>query len=350
MGNAFVAATPTSAPAADPGSKGPVMLVAVAAGVLLLVAAGVSVRMLGDRTPSFAGAQSQSSTLAVVATSATTTPTAGDAGTDVRVEATITGGQRTSNAVVVDSATMVTTMAAVAGATKLAALLPDGRRLTAKLLGKDARSGIAVVSITGGRLHAASTGSAVRLRSGERLWMAGESDPGTISALGRNTTSPDGSKLRHVIRLEVDERKAREGMALVDGTGIVVALCTWDAKGDVVGIPIDLATSAARSLRDNGGRLVLPWIGVNGRDVKPNRDAGVPYGGALLTAVDEGGPAATAGLSPGDIVLSLAKTRVSSISALVLAARSSDAGDTVPISLLRGGEPLELDLTLGRLP
>ena len=212
----------------------------------------------------------------------------GEAGTDVRVEATIAGGQRTSNAVVVDSSTMVTTMAAVAGATKLAALLPDGRRLTAKLLGKDARSGVAVISITGGRLHAASTGSAVPLRKGERLWMAGEGDPGTISDLGRNTTSPDGSKLRHVIRLDVDERKAREGMALVDGDGAVVALCTWDAKGDVVGIPIDLATSAARSLRDNGGRLVLPWIGVTGRDVEPDRKAGVPYGAALLTAVDDG--------------------------------------------------------------
>ena len=268
----------------------------------------------------------------------------------MRVEATIAGGQRTSNAVVVDSSTMVTTMAAVAGATKLAALLPDGRRLRARLLGKDARSGIAVLSIAGGRLHAASTGSAVPLRSGERLWMAGEGDPGTIAALGRTTTSPDGSKLRHVIRLDVDERKAREGMALVDGTGAVVAVCTWDAKGDVVGIPIDLATSAARSLRDNGGRLVLPWIGVTGRDVEPNRKAGVPYGAALLTGVDEGGPAATAGLVPGDLVLSLAETRVSSISALVLAARSFDTGDTVAISLLRGGEPLELHLTLGRLP
>ncbi len=281
---------------------------------------------------------------------ATTTPTVGEAGTDVRVEATIAGGQRTSHAVVVNSSTMVTTMAAVAGATRLAALLPDGRRLTAKLLGKDARSGVAVISITGGRLHAASTGSAVPLRKGERLWMAGEGDPGTISALGRNTTSPDGSKLRHVIRLDVDERKAREGMALVDGGGAVVALCTWDAKGDVVGIPIDLATSAARSLRDNGGRLVLPWIGVTGRDVEPDRKAGVPYGAALLTAVDEGGPAATAGLAPGDVVLSLAETRVSSISALVLAARSFDTGDTVTISLLRAGEPLQLSLTLGRLP
>ena len=128
IGNPFVPATTTSPPAADPGSKGPVMLVAVAAGVLLLVATGVSVRMLGDRTPPFAGAQSVATTVAVVGTSLTTTPIAGDAGTDVRVEATIVGGQRTSNAVVVDSSTMVTTMAAVAGATKLAALLPDGHR------------------------------------------------------------------------------------------------------------------------------------------------------------------------------------------------------------------------------
>ena len=49
-------------------------------------------------------------------------------------------------------------------------------------------------------------------------------------------------------------------------------------------------------------------------------------------------------------MLSLAETRVSSISALVLAARSFDTGDTVTISLLRAGEPLQLSLTLGRLP
>ena len=146
---------------------------------------------------------------------------------------------------------MVTTMAAVAGATKLAALLPDGRRLAARLLGKDARSGIAVlVSIAGGRLHAASTGSAVPLRSGETaLDGRRRAIAGTIKSLGRTPPRPTGSEAPSVIRLDVDERKAREGMALVDGKGAVVAVCTWDAKGDVVGIPIDLATSAARSLR-----------------------------------------------------------------------------------------------------
>ncbi len=52
LGNAFVAATPTSDPVGDTTARGPVVLVAVAAGVLMLVvAAGVSVRVLGDRTP-----------------------------------------------------------------------------------------------------------------------------------------------------------------------------------------------------------------------------------------------------------------------------------------------------------
>jgi serine protease Do/serine protease DegQ len=307
--------------------------------------------MLGDDTPRFAAAQSVETAVSVVATSTATTALAPrEVGTDVRVEATTSDGTRTSNAVVIDRTTLVTTMAAVAGASKLTALLPDGRRLRAKLLGKDARSSIAVLDISGGELVAATTGTAVPLHSGEKLWMSGQGAPGTITGLGRNTTSPDGSKLRHVIRLDLDQRKAREGMALLDDEGTVVALCTRDAKGDVIGIPIDLATSAAHSLRTHRGKLVLPWIGVTGRDVEPDSASGLPHGGALLTAVDVGGPAESAGLEPGDVVVALHGTSVSSISALVLAARSFQSGDTVTVSLLRDDQLLRLPLVLGRLP
>jgi S1-C subfamily serine protease len=174
--------------------------------------------------------------------------------------------------------------------------------------------------------------------------MAGYEEAGRITALGRHAKVPDGTRLHHVIRLDVDQMNAKEGRPLVDEDGAVIGLCTRDAGGDVVGIPIDLATSAARSLRAHD-RLVLPWLGINGRDADPGRDW--PSGGAMLTAVK--GPAAEAGLQPGDVVVALGRSQISSISSLVLAARAYDVGQSVSVGLVRDGNRMTITLTLGEL-
>ncbi len=328
-------------------SRRPLVVAAVAAGLLVVGATGASVRYITNSAPTLA-AGTLDTAVSVVSTSV---PPDDDPvpGTGVTLVASVAGGERRSRAVAVDDATLVTTMGAVAGSTALAVILLDGRRLEASLLGLDKAAGVAVVAVAAGGIAPDATGSAVPIVTGTQLWMAGEDEPGRVTGTGRHTTAPDGTRLNHMLRLDVEEMKAREGQALVDRTGTVVALCTRDAKGDVVGIPIDLATSAAHSLRAHQ-RLVLPWIGVTGRDAAPDEDAGWPHGGAMLTGVKSGGPADAAGLEAGDVVVSLGGTKVASISALVLAARAHDAGDAVDIAFVRDDEAQTLSLTLGELP
>jgi S1-C subfamily serine protease len=315
----------------------------VAAGALLVGATAVSLSFLSDRTPRVA-ADVAASSLSVTA-GATSTTSDDDVTVGASIVADIDGGERASWGVIVDRQTLVTTVAAIAGSTGVAVRLADGRRLAASVLGTDEASGLAVLGLDEGGLEPDTMGTAVALHPGDPVWMAGHEVEGRITAMGRHAKAPDGTRLHHVIRLEVDQMKAKEGRPLVDEGGAVVGLCTRDAGGDVIGIPIDLATSAARSLRAHA-RLVLPWLGINGRDAEP--DAGWPSGGAMLTAVK--GPAAQAGLQAGDVVVALGRSPISSISSLVLAARAYDVGQSVPVGLVRDGMSMTITLTLGELP
>jgi S1-C subfamily serine protease len=93
--------------------------------------------------------------------------------------------------------------------------------------------------------------------------------------------------------------------------------------------------SAATSLR-TWHKLKLPWLGITGNDAQPDSDDGLPAGGG--------------GLQAGDIVIALGPAQVTSITALVLAARAYKVGDTVPVTLRRKDQTFTFHLTLGSLP
>jgi S1-C subfamily serine protease len=341
--------TPAPASATDQRAGSKTFALVAVAGLILVAATAVSIRFLSDRSPRFASARGVATTLgsstpAFATTAALAKPTAG-----LTLVATVRNIERRSQAVAVDEATLVTTVAAVTGSTALAALLPDGRRVTASLLGMDRDAGVAVVGLSSGTAAPDTMGTAVLLRAGDELWMAGHEEPGTITATGRHANLPDGTRIHHVIRLDFDDEKAKEGQALINRNGKVVGLCTRDATGAVVGIPIDLATSAATSFRTNK-KLVVPWLGVTGGDKAPDTDDGVPDGGALITSVSQGGPAQQAGLRAGDVVVAFGGMKISSISAFVLAARAHRIGEAVSVSVVRDGQPQALVLTLGEKP
>lgn len=349
LGNGGEAAAPAALPPPPPSrrSRRPVMVVAAVAGVLILGATGASIRAMTDTSPEGAARSTTTAPLSIVKTSTEAAPKGGAIGR-VSVIAQLASGDRTSGGVVFDQTTIVTTIAAVTGATALFVSLADGRRVLASLLGTDRNAGLAVLGVERTALAPADTHSAVGLRDGDELWMDGVGEPAHIAALGRHTKSADGSNLHHVMRLEDTGRWAHEGASLVDDDGEVVGLCTRDMKGDVIGIPIDLANSAARSLRANH-KLVLPLIGVTGSDADADATENLPHGGALLATVSPNGPAGQAGLRPKDVVVAINGIPVASISELVLAARAYDPGQAVPISLVRDGQPLQLTLTLGSL-
>ena len=276
------AQAPLPLPIAAPSrSKKPIVVAAAAAGVLLVAATGASIRLLSESTPRTANARELSTTLSDVSSTASgfaTTLARAKPVAGLTLLATVRTGVRQSQAVAVDQATLVTTMAAVTGSTALAALLPDGRRITGSLLGVDKDAGVAVVGLNASSADPDTTGTAVPLHTGDKVWMAGYESPGTITGTGRSMSLPDGTHIHHAFEVEFDTDKVKEGQALIDHDGKVVGLCTRDASGDVVGIPIDLARSAATSLRAHK-KLVLPYLGVTGGDQGPTRGPASPTAG-----------------------------------------------------------------------
>jgi S1-C subfamily serine protease len=261
----------------------------------------------------------------------------------LRLVATTPDGDRAAAAVAIDAqGTLVTSVAAVRDATVLVVVLPDGTAAAAEVMGIDGEAGAAVL-VVAAPTTPARAGKAGRLVVGDQVataWPARTT--GTVQDLGVDASARSGQTMRHLLALEAPDAAAfAEGEALLDGSGSVVGLCTRDADGRLLAVPIELARSAARSWRQEG-RLVIPWIGVGGRDADG--------GGAHLKAVDADGPAATAGVLEGDTVRAVDGEAVASMAAFVLAVRDHDAGSVVTLTVERDGAPMELSVTVAERP
>jgi len=117
-------------------------------------------------------------------------------------------------------------------------------------------------------------------------------------------------------------------------------------------IPIDDAMNVFRQLRDNGS-VSRGWLGVLIQEV--NRDLAESFGlkrprGALIAEVMSGSPAQAAGLQAGDIVLSYDGDEVQLSSDLPPMVGRTPVGETAELRVLRGGEEIELQVEIGRLP
>jgi S1-C subfamily serine protease len=169
--------------------------------------------------------------------------------------------------------------------------------------------------------------------SGQTTWQ-----PVRVMALGAHTTEADGRAVDQVMLLDSGDGHPVEGGAAVDAEGRVVAVTTTGSNGDLIGIPIDLASAAARSMMTKG-RFVISWIGVGGDNLSGEaaHDLGIS-GGALVRSVEPGTPADKVGLTPGDVIVAVDAKQVTTMVALVLALRHYDVGDPVSLTYYRAGQ------------
>jgi S1-C subfamily serine protease len=109
-----------------------------------------------------------------------------------------------------------------------------------------------------------------------------------------------------------------------------VGLCTYDDKGHLFAVPIEIPRAAARSIAVHG-RVVVPWLGLSGHD-EPGE-----HGGAAVESVAADSPAETAGLAAGDVIVAIDGEPVPSMAALALGLRDYDAGAVVDLTYERAG-------------
>ena len=264
------------------------------------------------------------------------------------------GGATGSGFVISANGYLLTNNHVVADALTIKVLLNDGREFAAKVLGRDESYDLAVLKIEATGLKALQFGDSDKVAVGDSviaigspLGLSGTVTQGIISAKDRPVTAGDSnSSTSFISALQTDAaiNPGNSGGPLVDATGAVIGVNSAIASlGSSLGsqsgsiglgfaIPINQARKTADQLIKNG-KATYPVIGV-AVDMNYSGD------GALIadktSAILAGGPAAKAGLRPGDVITKIDDLKIHSPEELIVEIRTHSVGDEVTITYLRG--------------
>ena len=246
----------------------------------------------------------------------------------------------------------------VSGAQSIHAVLQDGNRYEASLVGDDPDTDLAVVRINAPGLQATRFGISNRLRVGQLAIAIGNPygfqttvTAGVVSALGRSLRAKSGRLIDDVIQTDAALNPGNSGGPLVDSAGMVIGVNTatiMHAQGLCFAIAVDTAKFvASRLIRD--GRIRRSYIGMAGQNVPMLRRVAHHYGlpnknGILVVSMDEGSPAKKAGLQEGDVIYKFAGEKVEGIDELHRLLTEERVGVEQTINVIRRTQNLEFGI------
>ena len=244
----------------------------------------------------------------------------------------------------------------IRGADEIQVRTSSGERLPAAVVGSAAPAvDIAVIKVAAENLPAATFGTTDDLRVGDLAVAIGSPfgleatvTSGVISALHRNAID-GGVGVRDAIQTDAAINPGNSGGALANANGEVVGINTAIIGGNAGGnvgigfaIPVEQAHKVADQIIGQGSAR-LAFLGVQG--------ANIPDGvGALIRAIESGGPAEAAGLRADDIIIAIDGQEIASFDALITYLITKDVGDRVTITYLRDGQERTATATLAERP
>jgi len=254
----------------------------------------------------------------------------------------------------------------VESATKVTVKLNDQRSFDAKVVGKDARRDIALVSFeTKEAVPVAELGDSSELQIGDLVMAVGNPfgfestlTMGIVSALGRS--NPQAQSFTDYIQTDASINEGNSGGALVNTRGEVIGINTWIAgtAGGSVGIGFAIPINNAKTAIDDfitKGKVEYGWLGVSIGDIQdsatyPGFAADLKVEGlkgSLVQNTYRGSPADKAGLLPGDYVLSADGIPIRNSDHLTQVVSAMVAGRTYPFEVVRYGERMKLSVKIG---
>jgi len=378
------ASAPGEAPGEKPRRRSRAWLWIASAAVVGLVVGGGSVAAAGLLDQG--GSSSRSASLADVGRSSTDqVPVTGSSAADpdwqavaAAVQASVvaievqteSGGGQGSGVIIDDEGHVLTNSHVVSGAQgNVQVTLTDGRILEGEVVGTDPSTDLAVVQLLDAPddLQPAAFGNSDEVRVGEPvmavgnpLGLANTVTTGIVSAVDRPvSTVEDGgaeAAVTNAIQIDAAVNPGNSGGPLFDATGRVIgitsSIATLSAQSGSIGlgfaIPSDLARDVAAQLIEDG-QAEHAFLGVTLSAGVATAD-GVTRRGAVVESVNEGSPAAAAGLQAGDVIVAIDDDPVGGAEALTAFVRSLSSGDDVTLTVVRDGQTRELDVTLATRP
>ena len=254
----------------------------------------------------------------------------------------------------------------IEGADEIEVAFADGRKRNAKLIGSDPETDIAVLKIdttdlpnpiTLGKMESVHVGDVV-LAIGNPFGVGQTVTSGIVSALGRNQLGIN--TFENFIQTDAAINPGNSGGALVDIKGNLIGINTaiYSRSGGNMGIgfaiPINTAKQIMESILTNGA-VTRGWIGVEpqnliSKELAESLNLPKDTTGVLISGVLEDGPAAKAGMEPGDVLTHVNSHKVDNVVALLNRIAQTSPGDEVKVNLLRKGKPMTLKVQVGKRP
>ena len=266
-----------------------------------------------------------------------------------------------SGVIVTSDGYILTNNHVVGGAEEIHVTLMDKREFTAKVIGKDAKTDLALIKIDSkDPLPVAELGDSDAEDIGD--WVVAIGNPfgftltttaGIISAKGRML----GGNYDDFLQTDASINPGNSGGPLFNTAGQVIGINTaiYSRTGTNAGIgfaiPINLAKHVMDQLKSHG-RVVRGWLGVEIQEVTP--DLAQSFGlakpeGALVASIDKDGPAAKSGLERGDVVLKFDGKDVHDEHELPVLVADTPINKKVPVEVVRNGKHENLEVTVGEL-
>ena len=252
----------------------------------------------------------------------------------------------------------------VSGASNITVSIGD-KDYPATLVGEDTTSDIAVVKVDATGLTPATVGNSDNLKVGESVMavgnplgeLGGTVTSGIVSALNRSVSIQGSSSVNtmSLIQMDASVSPGNSGGGLFNMNGELVGIVNAkssdsDAEGLGFAIPVNDAVKVAQELLENGYVTGRPYLGISYfavTDAQTAAQLGVNAYGVYIVEVVKGGPADKAGLQAGDRIVSVDGSEVATQSDLGTLMQDHKAGDTIEITVARGGQMQTVTVTLG---
>jgi S1-C subfamily serine protease len=239
----------------------------------------------------------------------------------------------------------------------LAAVLADGSTVPGRLAGRDPATNVAVIRLD--RASRVPTLVASAPQVGALVIAAGADGGGRptarlgmVNAEGPEWHSMRGGRIEARIQLDIRLAASEEGGPVFDAAGGWVGMTTFGPRGQVLAIPAATVERIAPVLLA-GGRVPRGWLGVALRPVAVPDELRAASGeatGLMVMSLSAEGPAAKAGLVPGDIIISVDGTSARRLRNVLAHLGSDSVGRSVSLRLIRGGAVLPVEVTITERP
>lgn len=268
-----------------------------------------------------------------------------------------------SGVIVSENGYILTNNHVVEGADEIQVLLRDGRSAEAKIIGNDPESDLAALKIELDNLPAITIGKSDGTRVGDVVLAIGNPfgvgqtvTMGIISATGRNSIGIN--TYENFIQTDAAINPGNSGGALINPFGQLIGINTaiFSKSGGYQGIgfaiPVGFAIEVMQQLIENG-RMVRGWLGIEVQDV--NAALAESFGlkeikGVIIAGILRNGPAAIAGLRPGDIIVEIDNKEIKNSKEVMNSIAKVKPKDTAEITILRQGKEMTIDAEIGDRP